>query len=179
MKWNEVTWYSRLGAIILFVGVLPVLSFTIGMQFEKLQSTALVLPIVIVEKNPSEKMQVITKDEEILVVPPVVAESWGSIYGTVLLGPVCPVVQFPADEHCADRPFETKLALVSLDGTRVIKEFSSNAQGKFNVDVQPGSYSVRSAANANILPSCSSREAIVVPINDSVQADVFCDSGIR
>ncbi len=36
MKWNEVTWYSRIGAIILFVGVLPVLTFYIGMQYEKL-----------------------------------------------------------------------------------------------------------------------------------------------
>lgn len=34
IKWNEVTWYSRLGAIILFIGVVPVLSFCIGVEYE-------------------------------------------------------------------------------------------------------------------------------------------------
>jgi hypothetical protein len=34
VKWNEVTWYSKLGAIILFVGVIPALSFYIGMQYQ-------------------------------------------------------------------------------------------------------------------------------------------------
>jgi hypothetical protein len=38
MKWNEVTWYSRLGAIILFVGVLPVLIFYIGVVYERVQN---------------------------------------------------------------------------------------------------------------------------------------------
>ncbi len=35
MQWNQVTWYSRLGAIILFVGVIPALCFYIGMQYER------------------------------------------------------------------------------------------------------------------------------------------------
>ena len=34
IKWNKVTWYSKLGAIILFVGVLPALAFYIGTQYE-------------------------------------------------------------------------------------------------------------------------------------------------
>ncbi len=34
VKWNEVTWYSKLGAIILFVGVVPALSFYFGTQYE-------------------------------------------------------------------------------------------------------------------------------------------------
>lgn len=33
MKWGEVTWYSRLGAIILFIGVVPLLCFYVGMQY--------------------------------------------------------------------------------------------------------------------------------------------------
>jgi hypothetical protein len=35
IKWNEVTWYSRLGAIILFVGCVPAFSFYVGEQYEQ------------------------------------------------------------------------------------------------------------------------------------------------
>jgi hypothetical protein len=34
IKWNKVTWYSRLGAIILFIGVVPVLTFYVGVQYQ-------------------------------------------------------------------------------------------------------------------------------------------------
>jgi hypothetical protein len=33
IKWQEVTWYSRLGAIVLFIGVVPALAFYIGTQY--------------------------------------------------------------------------------------------------------------------------------------------------
>jgi hypothetical protein len=35
IKWNQITWYSKLGAIILFIAVVPVLTFYIGTQYEK------------------------------------------------------------------------------------------------------------------------------------------------
>ncbi len=35
MKWNEVTWYSRLGAFILFFGVIPALAFYIGTEYRE------------------------------------------------------------------------------------------------------------------------------------------------
>jgi hypothetical protein len=50
IKWNEMTWYSRLGAIILFVGVVPALCFYIGMQYE---ITRLVLTPPIILQNIS------------------------------------------------------------------------------------------------------------------------------
>ncbi len=36
MKWNEVTWYSKLGAAILLFAVLPLFSFYIGSEYQKL-----------------------------------------------------------------------------------------------------------------------------------------------
>ncbi|HZS42737.1 MAG TPA: hypothetical protein VFA52_00780 [Candidatus Paceibacterota bacterium] len=39
IKGNEVTWYSKLAAIIFFIGVLPTLTFYVGTQFELTQST--------------------------------------------------------------------------------------------------------------------------------------------
>ncbi len=35
IKFNEVTWYSKLAAVIFFIGILPVLAFYIGVQFQK------------------------------------------------------------------------------------------------------------------------------------------------
>jgi|SRR3989344_1742957 len=37
IKWHEVTWYSKLGAILLFVGVVPALSFYTGMKYDATQ----------------------------------------------------------------------------------------------------------------------------------------------
>ena len=34
IEWNRVTWYSRLGAMIFLLGVLPAVSFYIGTQYE-------------------------------------------------------------------------------------------------------------------------------------------------
>lgn len=38
MKWNEVTWYSKLGALILFLVVVPILCFYIGEKYEEVKS---------------------------------------------------------------------------------------------------------------------------------------------
>jgi hypothetical protein len=38
IEWNTITWYSRLAAIVFFVGILPVLNFYIGVQYQ--QTTA-------------------------------------------------------------------------------------------------------------------------------------------
>jgi hypothetical protein len=41
IKWNEVTWYSKLGAMILFLGVVPALCFYIGIQYQLTQQNIL------------------------------------------------------------------------------------------------------------------------------------------
>lgn len=37
MKWNEVTWYSKLAAVIFFLGIFPVLTFYIGTQYQEVK----------------------------------------------------------------------------------------------------------------------------------------------
>ncbi|HVM73765.1 MAG TPA: hypothetical protein VMU13_02740 [Candidatus Paceibacterota bacterium] len=46
IKWNEVTWYSRLLAIILFIGVIPTLFFYIGMQYEAIEGKSTTSPTI-------------------------------------------------------------------------------------------------------------------------------------
>jgi hypothetical protein len=107
-----------------------------------------------------------------------VAELGGTVLGTVMLGPSCPVESYPPDPNCADKPYATSLVLTTLDGARVLKQFDSNTDGTFRVEVMPGTYAIRSAASANILPYCQV-DNIVVPPNGFAEVVVSCDSGIR
>jgi hypothetical protein len=36
IKWNECTWYSKLAAIIFFIGIFPVWTFYLGMKYEEI-----------------------------------------------------------------------------------------------------------------------------------------------
>ncbi len=47
VKWNEVTWYSKLLAAILFIGAIPTLCFYIGMQYQ-LASQIVIIPTEVV-----------------------------------------------------------------------------------------------------------------------------------
>lgn len=39
IQWNEITWYSRLIAIVIFFGVVPAVSFYIGTQYQETLNT--------------------------------------------------------------------------------------------------------------------------------------------
>lgn len=108
----------------------------------------------------------------------VATTSDSGIQGTVFLGPTCPVERTPPDPGCADKPFKTDLILTSADQSQVLKQFSSNEKGEFIITVNPGQYSIRSAAAANILPYCSS-DNIKVNAGAYTKTSVNCDSGIR
>ena len=101
------------------------------------------------------------------------------IRGMVLLGPTCPVIKDPPDPDCADKPYATTLVVTTSDQSRVIKEFQSDETGKFNVQVNPSEYAIRSAAASNILPYCSSSEVIKVNASTYTETTVHCDTGIR
>ena len=101
------------------------------------------------------------------------------IRGTVMLGPTCPVERIPPDPKCADKPYATRLAITSPDGARVVSEFSSDKEGRFEVSLPPGGYAIRSAVAANVLPYCSSQSPIIVEPDGYTEANVSCDSGIR
>jgi hypothetical protein len=103
----------------------------------------------------------------------------GAIEGSVLLGPICPVVNDPPDPDCADRPYGTRLVVTTADQSSVIKEFASDSLGRFRVEVAPGEYAIRSAVAANVLPFCASSETISVSPDASTSVTVYCDTGIR
>ncbi|HEY4505987.1 MAG TPA: hypothetical protein VJJ24_00835 [Candidatus Paceibacterota bacterium] len=104
------------------------------------------------------------------------------ITGIVMLGPTCPVMRDPPDPQCADRPYSARLHVTNAGMepafSSFLVEFTSDSNGRFNVSLPPGSYEIRSAVAANVLPYCSS-DIVTVGPNTYTQTTVYCDSGIR
>ena len=51
MKWNEITWYSKLATIIFFIGALPALTFCIGRRYQEAVSQAETQIVQVLVKN--------------------------------------------------------------------------------------------------------------------------------
>lgn len=100
------------------------------------------------------------------------------IQGLVLLGPVCPVQRIPPDPNCADRPYQTNLAVTTLEG-KVIANFSSNLSGNFKVNMAPGQYVIRYADITKKYPICGTSDVVSVEKGKFTEAYVYCDTGIR
>jgi hypothetical protein len=107
-----------------------------------------------------------------------VAEVWGSISGSVMLGPTCPVEREPPDPNCGDRPYSGKFNIVKAPSEQIVKTFNSDQQGKFSVEVEAGQYIIRPASVA-IFPRCSQSGVIKVEANTDTDVLISCDSGIR
>lgn len=101
------------------------------------------------------------------------------IKGLILLGPTCPVERIPPDPKCADKPYKTNLITTSIDGTQTSKQFSSDTNGNFSVDLLPGEYSISSLNTVNIYPRCSSQENVKVEKEQYTTITLHCDTGIR
>lgn len=98
------------------------------------------------------------------------------IRGLVLLGPNCPVVQ--EGVPCPDMPYQVELAVTSPDGMRVIKTFSSNTDGTFEVTLPVGEYTIRSLQQGG-MPYCAIDQTVTVSAGSMTETTVFCDTGIR
>jgi len=55
MKWNEITWYSKWGAILLFILIIPVLAFYIGVQYQNTVEILSSAPNVVSVETQAQK----------------------------------------------------------------------------------------------------------------------------
>lgn len=101
------------------------------------------------------------------------------IQGSVLISPTCPVETYPPDPSCAPKPYATKLVVTTSDQSRIVKEFSSDANGTFKVDVPPGEYDVHSASTSELGGGCAVGNIVKVSQGSYTKVTVNCDSGIR
>jgi hypothetical protein len=110
---------------------------------------------------------------------PDIVDKDSGIKGTVLLGPTCPVERIPPDPQCADKLYKTDLVLTASGQTQVIKEFKSDSNGKFTLNIQPGKYVISPATSTNLLPRCANSGIITVREGAYTEITISCDTGIR
>ncbi len=106
------------------------------------------------------------------------AKPMGSgIHGTVMLGPTCPVERIPPDPNCADKPYQTLVAIFrASDPVHAVVITESDASGTFSASLPPGEYLI--GAGESNLPRCNQVQ-IAVPENSYTSTTISCDTGIR
>jgi hypothetical protein len=101
-----------------------------------------------------------------------------TVRGTVLAGPVCPVVREPPDPGCADRPVEGAVIEVSsLDGS-VVARIVSDSAGHFTVELAPGKYQFTPQPVAGLVGTAAPVDVEVAP-GSGVDQTFSYDTGIR
>jgi len=97
------------------------------------------------------------------------------VRGVVLLGPMCPVVNL--DSPCPDEPIPSMNVEVTQNGD-VVATVVTDAQGRFEVALEPGTYELRAVLESPGPPFARPVSA-TVPSSGYAQVDVSVDSGIR
>ncbi len=99
------------------------------------------------------------------------------ISGTVLLGPICPVMKIPPDPKCADKPYSTSINVMKSGSSKVIKKIQSDKNGSFLFVIEPGIY-VLQANSDNVLPRCG-EVSVEARSGQYINTEISCDTGIR
>ncbi len=172
IEWNKVTWYSKLGAILLFIFVVPIVTFYIGTQYEK--TVSLLGENVIIDQGSSiKKIPAIIKPT-----PTPIPQSNTGITGSISIGPTCPVQKNPPDPQCADKPYQATLIIKPADGQKEVARVTSNPDGTFRIIVVPGSYLIVPAHGAAMYPQGQSQQ-VTVSSGVFTHNSISFDSGIR
>lgn len=98
------------------------------------------------------------------------------IEGTVLRGPMCPVVR--EDEPCPDQPFASSFHVFDAKDKK-ITTFQSDKQGHFRLVLAAGEYAIVPDESAPILFPKNQRKTVVVQPNQFTDVTLLFDTGIR
>jgi Carboxypeptidase regulatory-like domain len=105
-----------------------------------------------------------------------VLPSGPGIAGQALAGPTCPVVQ-PGDPNCNDRPVSGATILIRDATGTVVAQVATDANGRFQVVVPPGSYLVEPQPVEGLMGTA---QPIKVTVGAAFQVvDIAYDTGIR
>ena len=111
-------------------------------------------------------------------IPPKHINALGTVNGTILLGPTCPVEHNPPEPQCADKPYQTSIRISEAGTSASYRTISSTAQGTFSVDLAAGSYTFAPVGGGGMPPTC--RIATVNVTSGQMQKlTLSCDTGIR
>ncbi len=104
------------------------------------------------------------------------AAEGSGIEGQVVLSPSCPVVR--ADRPCAPVPYRTTMQVRDPSG-RIVAEFSSDAEGWFRVELDPGKYVIVPAAPESEMEPAAQPLEVVVEAGRYSRVKVKYESKIR
>jgi hypothetical protein len=103
-------------------------------------------------------------------------EALGTILGSVLLGPTCPVET--VSSPCPDRPLAGVRVRALMDDGSLQASAVSDEDGRFVMDVAPGTYTLIASVEGDPARSAAPIRVDVGP-GEVVHTDVPVDSGIR
>ena len=96
--------------------------------------------------------------------------------GQVVAGPQCPVER--ADEPCPDKPFAARFEVRDLQ-ERFVAAFRSDTEGRFSIDLAPGTYLIRPDADAPIIAPHMQAQQVVVTDEPITRVTLVFDTGLR
>lgn len=96
-----------------------------------------------------------------------------SVTGVVEASPTCPVER--PGEVCPPAPVQGKISFTRFDDD-VLAMVSSDAQGRFTVQLPAGTYAV-GVDTGQVFPTCPPTDVVVT--DRAVELRVECDTGIR
>ena len=102
----------------------------------------------------------------------------GRVEGTVFLGPQCPVEA--VESPCPDLPLaDVQVQLTA--GDEVVGTAVSDADGRFTIEIEPGSYMLGAVLEAEPPASMLFAKPVSVTVvaNETIEANLLVDTGIR
>lgn len=98
------------------------------------------------------------------------------IMGKITIGPTCPVERKPPLPNCADKPYSAVIDVADKSG-KIVKTFSSKADGTFKTELEPGTYTLSHSYKA-IMPTFYPVD-VIVESGKYTEINLQFDSGIR
>jgi hypothetical protein len=98
------------------------------------------------------------------------------IEGQVSLGPMCPVAK--KDEPCPDQPYQATLTVLTPAGEKIL-QFTTDAEGKFHLDLAPGNYLLRPESPKGQMRPRAQEQPFSVSAGQYTSLNVQYDSGMR
>jgi hypothetical protein len=110
-------------------------------------------------------------------------EAFGRIVGTVRIGPICPVEQFPPDPACSPtlEMFGRVRTLIWSSEGRLLRDIPLDSQGNYAVALEPGIYLVGTNDHGFGIGGQGGGLPVRVELaaGETTRVDIDIDTGIR
>jgi small nuclear ribonucleoprotein (snRNP)-like protein len=106
----------------------------------------------------------------------------GFLKGVISIGSICPVEKDPPDPACLPT-YETYKAypvtIWTSDGRRIIAQLNPALDGSYNLELNPGKYSVILGTSQNSIGSSNLPAEVEIRLQTETILNIDIDSGIR